>query len=76
MARSVVSHSKKVQALRDYRKAMAEYHHLVKYLEAAVKVLPEAECDLLWEFAETSKSKCDRLRRTLERHTGKHRSAA
>ena len=53
---------------------MAEHRHLVNYLEAAIKVLPEPECDLLWEFAEISRRKCERLRRALERQ--KHRSAA
>jgi len=73
-ASSAGSRSKKEHALREYRRAMAEHRHLVNYLEAAVKVLPEPECDLLWEFAEISKGKCERLRRALERR--KHRSAA
>ena len=71
---SAGSRSKKEHTLREYRRAMAEHRHLVNYLEAAIKVLPDPECDLLWEFAEISKSKCERLRRALERH--KHQSAA
>ena len=71
---SASTRAKKEHALREYRKAMAEHRHLVNYLEAAIKVLSKPECDLLWEFAEISNGKCERLRRTLERR--KHRSAA
>lgn len=55
---------------------MAEYRRLVNYHKGAVKVLPQAECALLSEFVEISKGKCQRLRRTLDRQSGKHRSAA
>ena len=69
-------HAGKEGAQRDYRRAVAEHRHLVRYLEAAVKILPEPQCDLLWEFAEISKGKCERLRRAVERRKGKHRPAA
>ena len=66
----------KLRAVRDYKLALAEYRRLVTYLKAAVSVLPQADCELLTEFAELSKRKCQRLRRALERKYGKHLSAA
>jgi hypothetical protein len=55
---------------------MAEYRRLSNYLKAAVKVLKKPEVELLSEFAQISKKKCQRLRRALDRPSGKHRSAA
>jgi len=66
--------SKKVRALRAYRKAIAEYKALMNYIEAAVKFLPKPECELLSEFAEIAKGKCERLHRAAQRLSG--RSAA
>jgi hypothetical protein len=68
--------SKKPSLLRDYRNALAEHRRLAAYLKAAVNVLTQAECDLLAEFSELSKKKCQRLRRALGRQTAKQRSAA
>jgi hypothetical protein len=73
---TVATRSKKPRALKGYKNAIAEYRRLVNYLKAAIGVLPKAECELLCEFAEISKKKCERLRRALERQSGKHRSAA
>ena len=67
---------KRTYALNEYKNAIAEYRRLVKYLKAATKELPKAECALLSEFAQISKSKCQRLRRGLDRPPIKHRSAA
>jgi len=75
-ASSAGRRSGKERAQRDYRRAVAEYRHLANYLKAAVKELSEPECDLLWEFAEISKGKCERLRRAVGRRSGKHRPAA
>ena len=47
------------------KRANAEYKALLRYLRAAVGILPKAECQLLLEFAETAKQKCERLRRAL-----------
>jgi hypothetical protein len=77
MARgSSSARSKKSHALKDYKNALAEYRRLMNYLKAAIGVLAKAECDLLAEFAEISNKKCERLRRAVERQSGKHRSAA
>ena len=76
MARSpAVPRSKKPRLLKDYRSALLEYRRLANYLRGATGALSKAEFDLLVEFAEISKRKCQRLRRALNR-LGKHRSAA
>jgi hypothetical protein len=72
----VAVRSNKPCALKDYKNASAEYRRLMNYLKAATSVLPKAECELLSEFAEISKRKCQRLRRALDRQPVKHRSAA
>jgi hypothetical protein len=62
--------------VKEYKTAVAEYRRLSTYLKAAVKVLNRPEVELLSEFAQISKKKCQRLRRALDRQSGKHRSAA
>jgi hypothetical protein len=47
------------------KRANAEHKVLVRYLQAAVGVLPKAECQLLLDFAEIAKGKSERLRRAL-----------
>ena len=47
------------------KSANAQYRALLRYLRAAVGVMPKAECQLLLEFAEIAKQKCARLRRTV-----------
>jgi len=78
MARSssVGTRSKKSLAQREYRKALTEHRRLVDYLQAAITRLPQPECELLWEFAQISEKRCERLKRATERETRKHRSAA
>jgi hypothetical protein len=49
---------------------------LSRYVKAATTVLPNAERELLAEFAQISKQKCQRLKKALDRPSGKHRSAA
>ena len=48
-----------------YKKAHAEYTVLLRYLRIALGVLPKAECQLLLEFAEIAKQKCQRMRRAV-----------
>ena len=48
-----------------YKKANLEYKALVRYLKSAVGVLPKAECQLLLEFADIARQKCQRMRRAL-----------
>jgi hypothetical protein len=75
MARAAtVTSSKKSRLVRDYKKCVAEYRRVVKYLTAAVEALSKAECELLLEFAEIAKARCERSRRALDRLP--HRSAA
>jgi hypothetical protein len=71
-----VATQSKSHALKDHKSAIVEYRRLTTYLKAATGILPKAECDLLCEFAEISKQKCQRLRRALDRQSGKHQSAA
>ena len=67
---------RKPRALREYKDAVAERRLLANYLKAAVQVLPKAECELLSEFVQISKRKCQRLRKALDQKSGKHSSAA
>jgi hypothetical protein len=67
---------RKPRALREYKDAVAERRLLANYLKAATKVLPKAECELLSEFVQISKRKCQRLRRAVDQKSGKHSSAA
>ena len=48
-----------------YKIAQSEHQALLRYLRTAVGILPKAECQLLLEFADIAKRKCERLRRTL-----------
>ena len=73
---TVATPARSPRMTKEYRSAMAEYRRLVNYYKGALKVLPQAECDLLSEFVEISKRKCQRLRRALDRQSGKHSSAA
>ena len=72
----VATRLRKPRALREYKDAVVEYRLLSSYVKAASKVLPNAERELLAEFAQISKQKCQRLKKTLDRSSGKHRSAA
>jgi hypothetical protein len=75
MARKVrvtVSRSKKRRLLTEYKEAVAERRRLVTYLKAAKGILSKGELELLSDFAQIAKRKCDRLRRAMQRHTSKH----
>jgi hypothetical protein len=75
MARKVkvrASRSKKQQLQSEYRNAVAERRRLVNYLKAASSILSKPEQELLLEFAEISKRKCDRLRKAIRQHSASH----
>jgi hypothetical protein len=50
---------------RDYQTATEQYGVIVRYLKAAIEVLPKPECQLLLEFAEIEKNHCERLHREI-----------
>jgi hypothetical protein len=51
---------------RDYQTATEQYGVIVRYLKAAIEVLPKPECQLLLEFAEIEKTHCERLHAELQ----------
>jgi hypothetical protein len=53
------------QLIRDYRTATEQYSVIVRYLNVAMEVLTEAECQVLLEFAEIEKNRCERLHREI-----------
>jgi hypothetical protein len=59
------------QILKDYQTATEQYALIVRYLNAAVKVVSEPECQLLLDFAEIAKKHCERMHRMLKRQLGK-----
>jgi hypothetical protein len=52
----------------DYQMATEQYGVIVRYLKAAIEVLPKPECQLLLEFAEVEKSHCERMHAELQDH--------
>jgi hypothetical protein len=50
---------------RDYQTATEQYGVIVRYLKAAIEVLPKPECQLLLDFAEIEKNHCERLHREI-----------
>ena len=52
--------------LNDYQTATEQHAIIVRYLRAAIEVLPKPECDLLLEFAEKAKDHCERLHRMIK----------
>ena len=58
--------------LREYKKAVAQRQVLANYLKAATGILPKADQDLLSEFAQLAKQKCDRLRKAIRQHSATH----
>jgi hypothetical protein len=65
------SRSKKQKLMREYRKAAAEHRRLTKYLEADGSILSKAERNLLLEFADLARQKCERLRRAIRQHAAR-----
>jgi hypothetical protein len=49
--------------LKDYQTATEQQTIIVRYLTAAIEVLPKPDCELLLEFAEKAKNHCERLHR-------------
>lgn len=75
MARKVKvkgSRAKKQRLLGEYKKAAAERRMLANYLKAASKILSKPERELLLEFVQIAKRKCDRLRRAIRQHSARH----
>jgi len=62
--------------LREHQRANVERSRLITYLRGAVGRLPKGEGQLLLEFEEISRNKCERMRLELEQHFGKHRATA
>ena len=65
-----------VQLLNDYHSATEQYGVIVGYLKVAIKVLPKDECQLLLEFAELAKNRCERIHRDIGDRIGTHRKTA
>lgn len=65
-----------VRLLNDYHAATEQYGVIVGYLKVAVKVLPKDECQLLLEFAEIAKNRCDRIHRDIGDCLGTNRKTA
>jgi hypothetical protein len=75
MARKVkvkVSRTKMQRLQNEYKKALIERRRLVNYLKAATGILSEPERQLLLEFAQIARRKCDRLRRAIRQHGARH----
>jgi hypothetical protein len=75
MARKVKAKSsltKKRRLQRDYRRAVAERLRIAAYLKGAKEILSKAEQDLLLEFLQLAKRKCDRLRRAIQHQSDRH----
>jgi hypothetical protein len=65
-----------VRLLNDYNDATEQYSVIVRYLKAAIEVLPKSECQLLLEFAEIAKNHCERLHRAIGDRLGADRKSA
>jgi hypothetical protein len=65
-----------VRLLSDYHAATEQYGVIVGYLKTAIEVLPQAECQLLLEFAEIAKNHCERIHRDIGDRLGAHRKSA
>jgi len=61
---------KLARLLKEYETATEQYAVIVRYLKAAIEVLPKAECQLLLEFAEIAKNHCERLHQKIEYRLG------
>ena len=53
--------------MKDYWIAVAEYRRIVNYRKSAAQILSKAEREMLLEFEQIAKGKCDRLRRARNR---------
>ena len=75
-ARKPAASIKLARLLKDYETATEQYAVIVRYLKAAIEVLPKAECLLLLEFTEIAKKHCERLHRMIEPRLGTDRRSA
>jgi hypothetical protein len=62
--------------LNDYHAATEQYGIIVGYLKVAVEALPKDECQLLLEFAEIAKNRCERIHREIGDRLGAQRKSA
>lgn len=62
--------------MNDYQAATEQYNVIVRYLKAAIEILPKAECQLLLEFTEIAKGHCERLHKEIEKRLGIDRKSA
>jgi hypothetical protein len=53
------------ELVKDYRTATEQYSVIVRYLQGALEILPNADCQLLLDFAEIEKKHCERLHREI-----------
>ena len=67
-----LSRTKKQRLQNQYRRALAERRKIASYLKAAAGILTQAEQDLLLEFLQIAKRKCDRLRRAIQQLSSQH----
>lgn len=58
--------------MSDHKRAVAERRVLTNYLKASDGLLASPERELLAEFLEIAKRKCDRLRRAIRQRSTKH----
>jgi hypothetical protein len=65
-----------VRLFNDYHDATEQYGVIVGYLKVAIKVLSKDECQLLLEFAEIAKNRCERIHRDIGDRLGTHRKSA
>jgi len=54
------------ELMTDYQKATEQYGVIVRYLRGAMEVLSKPECQLLLDFAEIEKNRCERLHREIQ----------
>lgn len=66
------SRAKKERLLSEYKKANAERRRILNYLKATEAVLAKPERDLLSEFLQLAKRRCDRLRRAIQQSSNQH----
>jgi hypothetical protein len=64
------------ELVTDYQKATEQYGVIVRYPRVAMEVLPRPDCQLLLEFAEIEKTRCERLHQEIHDRLAKDRVGA
>jgi hypothetical protein len=64
------------QLIKDDRTATEQYSVIVGYLKVAMEVLTKTECQVLLEFAEIEKNRCERLHQEIRERLAKDRVGA